>query len=77
MKRPFRFDQAYWLDHREFKPIETIQGLKCPVLVMQGGRDYQVTAQDDHEQWNTALCEKKNARFRLYEDLNPDSSSVK
>lgn len=69
-KLPFGIGPAYWLNYREFKPIETTQGLKCPVLVMQGCRDYQVTVQDDYEQWHAALSEKDNVNFRLYEELN-------
>ncbi|OQE29475.1 hypothetical protein PENSTE_c002G10144 [Penicillium steckii] len=50
--------------------FETTQGLKCPVLVTQGCRNYQVTVQDDYEKWHAAICGKSNVRLRLYEELN-------
>src|SRR6202041_3132930 len=34
---------AYWLDLRGYDPVKTASQLKIPILVLQGGRDYQVT----------------------------------
>lgn len=34
---------AYWLDLRDYDPVATLQGLAVPVLIQQGGMDYQVT----------------------------------
>jgi len=39
------------------------------VLVLQGGRDYQVTV-DDFAQWKNALTGRPNAQLRLYPALN-------
>ncbi|KAJ5094112.1 hypothetical protein N7456_009973 [Penicillium angulare] len=69
-KLPFGIGPSYWLDYRNFKPIETCASLKKPVLIMQGNRDYQVTIQDDYLQWKAALSEKQNVQLRLYERLN-------
>lgn len=67
---PFGIGPSYWLDYRKFKPISTLRSLQKPVLIVQGGRDYQVTVQDDYEKWHSALHEKPNVQFRLYERLN-------
>jgi hypothetical protein len=34
---------AYWLDLRSYDPVATLRELTVPVLIQQGGMDYQVT----------------------------------
>jgi len=34
---------SYWLDLRRYDPIATLMGVTMPVLIQQGGMDYQVT----------------------------------
>lgn len=34
---------AYWLDLRSYDPVATLRELAVPVLIQQGGMDYQVT----------------------------------
>ena len=34
---------SYWLDLRGYDPIATLRGVAMPVLIQQGGMDYQVT----------------------------------
>ncbi len=36
----------YWLDLRDYVPSETAKRLRQPMLILQGGRDYQVTEKD-------------------------------
>ncbi|KAJ5649252.1 uncharacterized protein N7484_002975 [Penicillium longicatenatum] len=67
---PFGIGPSYWLDYRKFDPIGTASSMRKPILIMQGGRDYQVTVQDDYKQWHTALHGKHNVQFHLYEQLN-------
>ena len=43
--------------------------LTAPVLVMQGGRDYQMTLAD-FDGWKKALNGRKNVRFKLYPKEN-------
>ncbi|MEU0388460.1 hypothetical protein [Streptomyces chartreusis] len=38
---------AYWLDRRAYDPVGRAAQLVCPMLILQGGRDYQVTVADD------------------------------
>jgi dienelactone hydrolase len=60
---------AYWLDLRAHDPVVEAKSLKQPLLIIQGGRDYQVTpAQFDD--WKKGLAGSSNVTFRLYPDLN-------
>jgi dienelactone hydrolase len=61
---------AYWLDLKGYNPAVLAAGLPQPMLILQGGRDYQVTAQDDYPGWQKELQSKTNATFKLYPDLN-------
>jgi hypothetical protein len=58
---------VYDLDAR--KPLEMVQRLNVPILILQGGRDYQVT-EADLERWKGALSSQGRSTFRLYSDLN-------
>lgn len=66
---PLGTPAAYWLDLRGYKPAELARKLKHPLLILQGGRDYQVTGKD-FQIWRDALLGRKNVTFRLYPDLN-------
>jgi fermentation-respiration switch protein FrsA (DUF1100 family) len=41
-----------------------------PLLVLQGGRDYQVTPEDDFALFQAALQDRANATLKLYPELN-------
>ena len=41
-----------------------------PVLILQGGKDFQVLPSVDYAQFQELLRDRKNTEFRLYEDLN-------
>ena len=41
-----------------------------PVLIMQGGRDFQVLADDDFKQFQDLLAGRENTVFKLYPNLN-------
>jgi dienelactone hydrolase len=60
---------SYWLDLHRHPTVETARGMKQPVLVIQGGRDYQATL-EDFQGWKDALSSHKNAQFKLYPKLN-------
>lgn len=60
---------VYWLDLAEYDPATTARGLGIPILVLQGGRDYQVTTKD-FEGWKMALAAAPGATFRLFPKLN-------
>jgi dienelactone hydrolase len=60
---------AYWLDLRGYNPPELAKTVAKPMLILQGGRDYQVTA-EDFENWKAALGSRKDVEFHLYPKLN-------
>jgi fermentation-respiration switch protein FrsA (DUF1100 family) len=60
---------SYWLDLRGYNPPETAKGLKQPLLILQGERDYQVTM-EDFKRWTAALSTKSNVTFKSYPSLN-------
>jgi dienelactone hydrolase len=60
---------AYWLDLRGYDPVKTAAQLKIPILILQGGRDYQVT-NANFEDWTRALAKHKNVSLQSFPDLN-------
>jgi dienelactone hydrolase len=63
-----RIPGSYFLDLRNYHPGETAAGLKTPMLVLQGDRDYQVTMKD-FEGWKTALDGHAGVTFKIYSGL--------
>ena len=59
---------SYFLDLRDYHPAEVAAQLQIPILVLQGGRDYQVTTQD-YDLWKAALAKNPRATFKLYPGL--------
>ena len=60
---------AYWLDLRGYNPPEMAKSVRKPMLILQGGRDYQVT-EKDFENWKKALGRRKDVEFHLYPKIN-------
>lgn len=60
---------VYWLDLRGYNPAQAAQKIKQPLLILQGGRDYQVT-REDFNNWKKALSSRKNVTFKFYPQLN-------
>lgn len=60
---------AYWLDLRGYNPAYEAAKIKRPMLILQGGRDYQVT-KEDFKNWKEALASRKEVKFKLYPQLN-------
>src|SRR5262249_9109833 len=61
---------AYFLDVRGYHPERVAASLSCSLLVLQGDRDYQVTARDDFEGWRRALAGDGRATLKLYPALD-------
>jgi uncharacterized protein len=61
---------SYWIDLRDYHPIAVAQALKIPILILQGGRDFQVPPATNFEEWKKALGARKNVTLKLYPDLN-------
>lgn len=60
---------SYWLDLRNYNAVESAARLSTPILVLQGGRDYEVS-EANFEGWKTALDGHANISFKLYPNLN-------
>jgi dienelactone hydrolase len=66
---PLGIPAAYWLALRGYNPAAAAAKLSQPLLILQGGRDYQVTMAD-FEGWRSALRDRPNARCKAYANLN-------
>lgn len=66
---PFGVPATYWLDLRGYDPVAAAAGLERPILVMQGGRDYQVTAAD-FDGWRRGLGSRDGVTLRWLPDLS-------
>jgi hypothetical protein len=60
---------SYWGDLNAYDPAATAATLTIPMLVLQGGRDYQVTTKD-FDRFRTALAGHANATLTLLPRLN-------
>jgi uncharacterized protein len=59
---------TYWRDLADYDPVATAATLSMPILILQGGRDYQVTL-DDFARWQ-ALASRPGVQLQLYPQLN-------
>jgi hypothetical protein len=66
---PLGLPASYWDDLRRHPATGIIRAIRTPVLVLQGGRDYQVT-EDDFAAWRRALEGRPRATLRTYPSLN-------
>jgi len=61
---------SYYYDLARYDPLVAVRSLDTPFLVIQGGRDYQVTS-DDFARWRTALADRGDAAvLRTFPSLN-------
>jgi dienelactone hydrolase len=63
---PLGVPASYWLDLRGYDPVGTAVALAKPMLILQGGRDYQVTVDDDLARWRAALGERPDVTIHVY-----------
>lgn len=68
-ERYFFASPAYWLDMRGYYPPEVAVRVEHPMLILQGGRDYQVTT-EDFDNWKKALGGRSDVTSKLYPKLN-------
>lgn len=61
---------SYWLDLRDYDPVGHAAKLTLPMLILQGGRDYQVTIAADFQKWRSALDGRPNVTLKSYASLN-------
>lgn len=67
---PFGVPAAYWLDLRRYDPAAVAAKLDQPMLILQGGRDYQVTVADDLTRWRAGLAGRPDVTIRVYDADN-------
>jgi len=60
---------SYWLDLAAYHPVRVAAALPMPMLILQGGRDYQVTMVD-FGMWREGLAGNAAVEFREYPSLN-------
>jgi dienelactone hydrolase len=67
---PFGLPASFWLDEREYDPVPAASALGRPLLILQGGRDYQVTVRDDLSRWREGLGHRDDVTIRVYDADN-------
>ena len=67
---PFGVPAPYWLDVRSYDPAGAAAELDRPMLLLQGGRDYQVTVDDDLPRWRAALQHRHDVTIRVLDADN-------
>jgi hypothetical protein len=67
---PFGVPAPYWLDLRGYDPPAAAAAVRKPILILQGGRDYQATVADDLARWRAALTGRTDVTINVYEDDN-------
>jgi pimeloyl-ACP methyl ester carboxylesterase len=66
---PLVNDTAFWRDAFHYNALKAAGKITMPILILQGGRDYQVTP-DNFELWKQTYGNKKNFEFIFYDNLN-------
>lgn len=67
----YTLGNAYYFNYmKTYDVLGIAKNLNKPMLVLQGERDYQVSAKVDFERWKKAFSENKGAEFKLYPKLN-------
>ncbi|RDI99988.1 alpha/beta fold hydrolase [Dyella solisilvae] len=62
--------QGYWLSLREYDAVAVAGALSMPMLILQGGSDFQVSPTQDYGRWQTGLAGRSLVSFHQYEGLN-------
>ena len=60
----------YFKEMGEHRAADYLEKIEKPVLIMQGGRDLQVSVEKDFCGYKRAFGDRDNFSFRLYEGLN-------
>ncbi len=66
---PLGIPASYWLDLRKYHPADVAETITQPMLIMQGGKDYQVT-RGDYADWKAHLATRRNVTFKFYPSLS-------
>lgn len=67
---PLGLPAAYWLDLKNYNAVAEAKNIKKPLLIVQGGRDYQVLANKDFKIWQHTFNRANNVTLTLLPKLN-------
>lgn len=62
--------RPYWESLQEYDHTGTVADLDLPILLVQGGRDYLVTVEDDLPLWEQAIGGEPTVDIEVFEELN-------
>lgn len=60
----------YWTSLNSYQGEQYAKKLTIPMLVLQGGADFQCSVEKDYQSWRDALAGKSNVTYWVYTDLN-------
>ena len=60
----------YWKSLNEIDGVAIVKSLTVPMLILQGGSDFQVYPNTDYKLWQTTLEGRSNVSFKLYNGLS-------
>jgi dienelactone hydrolase len=67
---PLGVPAPYWLYLRQYDPVALAGSLDRPILLVQGGRDYQSTVTEDLARWQAGLADQPGLTVRIYPEDN-------
>lgn len=62
--------QSYELSLRDYDVVAVAKNLDMPMLILQGGSDFQVSPRADFDRWQSALAGRPRVTFHRYDGLN-------
>ena len=62
--------QSWWLSLHDYDQVATAESLSMPILILQGGSDFQVSPRNDFDAWKRALAGHSNVTFHFYPGLS-------
>jgi hypothetical protein len=60
---------AYWRSIKAIDPAVVAKELKMPMLILQGGSDFQVTKKD-YDRWKSVIGDRKDVAYKWYPRLS-------
>ena len=62
--------QAYWLSWSRVDPVADAKTSSTPMLILQGGSDFQISPTLDFARWRQELAHRPHTAFHLYPGLS-------
>jgi dienelactone hydrolase len=69
-ERVFGIPGSWWSSLLAYDQVATAKRVETPLALFQGGRDYQVTEEDDFARWRSELADRPNTSTFLYPGLS-------